>query len=778
MKFCVDTDKKNSWYIGTDNFDTDMINKVESIMFQGNGYMGIRAVSEERQLNERRNMFISGTFDAFPSEVTELPNLPDLLNMEIRIDGVALCLKDGHVQNYHKSLNLRNGELIREFDWTINEKSIHFKFSRFVSMRNKHLLVSKVEINSKYDDLNLQIKSGIDGQQSNSETQHLMEGDKRLYDGQIMQMKSETQQSHIKMIFNVKQEIYIDEVLLNIRPYIKMGRRQIFGNYELNLNVGQKFTLVKYANAYTDIDEEVLNSDLAQISLSTIKRASLSNYDELLQKSAKSWIKDVWQQSFVKITANDNQPQVAINFARYQLAANTPRDIRMNIGAKGLTGEGYKGHTFWDTEVFMLPYYIFTMPDIARDLLTYRYLGLEGAHKKSQLNNYQGAQFPWEAAWPDDGETTPLWGSADIVTGEPMKIWSGFIEQHVTSDIVIAIMEYLNATGDQVFAEDMGYEMVLDAAKFWVSRLEYDEDHDRYEITNVIGPDEYKEHADNNAFTNHTAKWCIQKAIKIFNLLKEDHPDIYVNLNEKMNLRDSYNEWLDKVNKIYLPQPNEAGIIPEDDQYLSKKVIDLSRYQTNNQVSDIFKSYNLNQINDMQVTKQADVLLLLSLFDDLFDDEIKRINWDYYEPKTTHDSSLSLSTHAIMANDLQLDKEAYDFYEMACETDLGSHIGKSSQGLHMAACGGIWNMTIKGFGGVRIRNGKLHLEPHLPEKWQQLQYQINWQGSILKVNVDHNKMIVGVAGRNVEFVNHGREYQLTNDSIIEIETPVIERADK
>src|SRR5699024_9151297 len=136
---------------------------------------------------------------------------------------------------------------------------------------------------------------------------------------------------------------------------------------------------------------------------------------------------------------------------------NTPLDSRMNIGAKGITGEGYKGHTFWDTEIFILPYYIFNMPEVARDLLRYRYLGLEGAHKKAEQNGYQGAQFPWEAAWPKDGETTPLWGSADIVTGKPMKIWSGFIEQHVTSDIVIAIMEYLHATDDQEFAESMGY---------------------------------------------------------------------------------------------------------------------------------------------------------------------------------------------------------------------------------------------------------------------------------------------------------------------------------
>ncbi|KRN98907.1 glycoside hydrolase family 65 central catalytic [Companilactobacillus kimchiensis] len=755
-----------------------MINKMETLMFQGNGYFGMRAAAEEHQLNERRNMFVSGTFDAFPSEVTELPSLPDLINMEIKIDGQALCLRDGQVENYHKYLNMKNGELIREFDWIINHKRINFKFSRFISMQDKHLMVSKVEIGSDRDDLNIKIRSGIDGQQSNSETQHLMEGDKRLYEGTFIQLKEETQQSHIKFVFNVRHRAYIDEVLLNNKPFIKMGRRQIFGNYDVDLNKGQKFTLVKYANVYTSIDSDVDNNDLAELSVNALKKNCLSNYQELLQKSEKIWNKDIWQKNYVEIDSDDINPQVAINFARYQMAANTPRDPRMNIGAKGITGEGYKGHTFWDTEIFMLPYYIFTMPNVARNLLKYRYLGLEGAHKKAQFNDYDGSQFPWEAAWPSDGETAPLWGSADIVTGEPMKIWSGFIEQHVTSDVVIATMEYLSATDDQKFAEDMGYEIILDAAKFWTSRLEYDQDHDRYEITDVIGPDEYKEHADNNAFTNYTAQWCIQKAIKVVNLLKEDHPDLYVKLDDKLNLVGAYEDWVSKVNKIYLPQPNADGVIPEDDKYLSKPIIDLSKYKLNNQISNIFKDYNLSQVNDMQITKQADVLLLIYLFENMFDDDIKRSNWEYYEPKTTHDSSLSLSTHAILANDLKLDESAYNFYEMACETDLGVHIGKSVQGLHMAACGGIWNMTIEGFGGVRITNGKLRIEPHLPATWRNLKFQINWQGSLLKVCVVNDKMSVEVVGDSIEFVNQNQDYQVPANSRIEIEVPVEETVER
>lgn len=774
MKFCVDTNEKNSWYIGTNDYGSKMINKFETVMFQGNGYMGMRAVAEEKQLHEQRDMFISGTFDACPNEVTELPNLPDLINLEIKIDGQPLCLKDGYVENYHKSLNLKNGELTRTFDWIINNKAVHFNYRRFISMYDKHLFVSQVEVSSAQDELNVQLSSGIDGRQSNDESQHLMEGDKRLYDGQYIQMQAETQQSHIDFVFNVRHKIYVDEVLLGDKLYINMSRRQIFGNYNVDLQAGQTLTFVKYANVYTSIDQDADPNKLTDDSVAALKRASLSNYNELLQKSDRVWNHNIWQKNYVQIDSEDEKPQVAINFARYQLAANTPLDPRMNIGAKGITGEGYKGHTFWDTEIFMLPYYTFTMPDVAKNLLTYRYLGLQGAHKKAQGNNYQGAQFPWEAADPTDGETAPLWGSADIVTGKPMKIWSGFIEQHVTSDIVIAIMDYLHATGDQVFADDMGYEIILDAAKFWSSRLEYNEEQDVYEINDVIGPDEYKEHADNNAFTNYTARWCIQKAIKVYNLIKEENPELYLKLSNKLNLETTYESWINQVNRIYVPQPNIEGVIPEDDQYLSLKNVDVSKFQVNDQISTIFKTYNLSKINQMQITKQADVLLLIYLFEDMFDDNIKQSNWNYYEPRTTHDSSLSQSIHSILASDLGLNDEAYKFYEMSCETDLGIHIGKAIRGLHMAACGGLWNMTVEGFGGVRIDNGKLRIEPHLPASWNSLKYQINWQGSTVRVGIDGEKMFVQVIGDGIEFVSYGREYQVPANGSLEIEVPVEE----
>lgn len=768
MEYCVTTKKDDSWYIGTDHFDLFKDDKTEAIMFQGNGYLGIRATAEERNLNERRNMFVAGTFDAFNDEVTELPNLPDLLNMGIQINQQIFSLSMGLIENYHKHLNLKNGELIRSFDWLINGNRISFKFSRFVSMSDVHLLVSKLEISSDQSDLKITLNSGIDGQYSNSGTQHLVEGDKRLFEGKILQLQEKTQQSNIGLAFNVLQKAYINKEQLDVKPNIDMGRRQIFDEYNVDLNKGDKFTFVKYANVYTTIDKDIEHETISVASMDAIKKSSMMTYKELLDKSTNAWNINVWQRSLISIDSDDVDPQVAINFARYQLAANTPKDPRMNIAAKGLTGEGYKGHTFWDTEIYMLPYFTFTMPEMARNLLEYRYLGLDGARRKARDNDYWGAQFPWESAWSTDGEMTPPWGSADIVTGKPMRILSGSLEQHITSDVVIAVMQYLAITEDQKFAEDMGYEIILDAAKFWASRLDWDPEYHKFMIDDVIGPDEYKEHIDNNAFTNYTAFWCIQKAIAVVELLRNSNSEIYDRLNSKLHLDDAYQDWISKVDLIFLPKPNKSEVIPEDDSYLQKKIVDTNQYQSDGGHAKIFKDYNIQQINDLQVIKQADVLLLIFLFDDLFGDDIKLANWNYYEPKTTHDSSLSFSTHSILASDLNLADTAYEYFEKACEIDLGSGVGKSVQGLHMASIGGIWNMVVEGFGGVRVLDGQLRIEPHLPSKWNSLHFEINWHQSLLKIDVYKDTFQISVLGDAITFVNHNELYHVAANSKIVI----------
>lgn len=322
------------------------------------------------------------------------------------------------------------------------------------------------------------------------------------------------------------------------------------------------------------------------------------------------------------------------------------------------------------------------------------------------------------------------------MTGQAIKIWSDFIEQYITFDVAFGVKQYLDVTGDKTFEVEKGYEILLDTAKFWTSRLECNAETGVYEICDVMGPDEYKEHINNNSYTNYTAHWNITYALQLMEELKTNSPELYATLDKKMDLSALTEAILAKVDKILLPKATEAEIIPQYDNYLTKTIVDLQKFKSSDGVDGLFHVYNLEQINQMQITKQADVLLLMLLFEGLFDEALKLKNFDYYEPKTTHDSSLSLSTHAILSADLGKLEKSYDFFHQAKNIDMGEYMKSSDAGIHAASLGGIWQMTVLGYGGVRMVDGKLRIEPHLPNEWQALDYGFDYQGESISVSVD------------------------------------------
>ncbi|WP_162000147.1 glycoside hydrolase family 65 protein [Companilactobacillus halodurans] len=767
MLFGIDTRNDDDWWIGVKAPDIRHLSKYESLMFQGNGYLGIRGALEERYLNEKRDMFVMGSFDKFQDEATELPNLPDIVNMEIQVDGKLLSLNHGIVTNYSRGLNLKNGEIVRSFDWQIEDIKLHFKFRRFVSMADCHLFVSKVEVTPLNRNIRLQIKSGIDGQQTNFGTQHFVESTKRLFNARFVQMQTHTQQSQVKFALTEYHRLFLDEEELSLNPHLEINRRQIFANYSVDLVKNQELVFIKYATVFSSTDKD-LQKNVSEDSLIELKQVGRMDYQELLRQSSQVWDETIWNDCLVEISAHNNKPQIAVNFARYQLLANMPHDFGMNIGAKGMTGEGYKGHAFWDTEIFMLPFFMFNIPQFAQNLLIYRYLGLIGAKRKAHQGGYQGAQYPWEAAMPTDAESAPLWGNADIITGEPMKILSGSTEQHVTGDVAFGVTQYLKATNDQTFAKRMGYEIILQCAKFWASRITWNNEKNRYEITDVIGPDEYKEHASNDAFTNYMAHWCMKQGAEIISDLRQNDLRTYEKLNKKINLEKLFRSLILKSAMLYVPAPNADSVIPQDDDYLSYKKINIDKYKKTNKNFDIFKDFDLKQLDKLQVTKQADVLLLLLLFEDDFSKEVLDKNWDYYEPKTTHDSSLSFSSHAILANDLGLYNRAFDYFENSCQIDLGKNMDSSIMGLHMAGLAGVWKVVVEGFGGVRIDHDNLRIQPHIPKTWNYLRYSIIWQTKKLNILVTHRHFSIVADGR-VKFIHQKRIYQLEPDERLTIE---------
>jgi hypothetical glycosyl hydrolase len=605
---------------------------------------------------------------------------------------------------------------------------------------------------------------------NNSGAQHFHEGEKRIYDKKYVQMLQQTTHSKITFIHNTVHSVSLDDV--EVASRFEMDRRKVFMIYNTEVKPDQTIRFEKISNLYTTRDKEFESfsvDSLKEYSIEQIKSASVTGYTALQLLSAEGWNK-IWKKIDIKIDSTDDSDQLAIRFAQYHLLIMTPaHDNRMGIGAKGLSGEGYKGHSFWDTELFMLPFFTFTLPHIARSLLEYRYNTIAGARRKALENGYKGAMFPWESAWADDGEVTPVWGAADIITGESTKIWSGFIEQHITSDISFAIWQYYQLTGDEDFMNKCGYEILLDTGIFWASRLQWNNVKNQYHINEVIGPDEYKEHVNNDAFTNYTAYWCIENAIRFYHLLKKEKPEIFSRLNPILNLESEITELQKKLPLIYLPQPNGNNIIPQDDTYLTLKDIDLSKYKNQEHVGSMFLDYSLSQVGKMQVSKQASVVMLMYLLEHKFSPEVKLANFNYYEARTLHDSSLSFSTHSIMANDLGNSDLSYSLYRKAATIDMGMNMKSSDHGIHGASLGGVWQIIVCGFGGIRMVGGKLRIEPKLPDEITQIIYPLCWKGNLMEITVNHDILYVDNKGTEpVKFSHLGKEFEVGSKSKLSI----------
>lgn len=769
----MDYSKAKEWIIGEQKFDSRFLGKCEAIMCLGNGYMGIRSVTEESYLGEKRDCFVAGTFNKFDeNEVTELPNAPDVINIPIEINGHRFTLEQGEVKNYYRQLNLRTGELTRTVEWISPcQDEIKFEFNRIVSMKELHTVAQRVTITPINHDITFRLLPGIDGSVTNSGVQHFSEGDKRFYDGKYMQSCQTTTQSKIDFVVTTRVILKENGTDFNAKQLILMERRKIMCEYTGQLEAGKTLEIEKISNIYTSRDKEYEGYNLEKlqgISLNALKLSEQKGYSVLAKESADEWEKRVWGHMPIVIESENSMDQLAIRFAQYHLYVMTPaHDNRMNIGAKGLSGEGYKGHTFWDMDIFALPYFTFTDPKVARSLEEYRYLSLPGAHKKAKENQYKGAQFPWESAWLDDGEVTPVWGAADIITGLPTKIWSGFIEQHITADVAYGIWQYYMVTDDKDFMERYGYELLMDTAVFWASRLEWSEEDKLYHINDVVGPDEYKEHADDNAYTNYMAHWNLGIAMDYYDKLKELQKDIFDRLNKKMNLEQAYEIWKERRPLIFLPKPRrEDLVIAQDANYLSYPTIDLTKYKESDEVGTLFKEYNLEQVNHLQVSKQADIMILFLLMEDLFSLEVKKANWEYYEPKTLHDSSLSLSTHVILASDMNEKELAYELFQRAVRIDAGENMKTSDAGIHAASIAGIWQSVVFGFGGVRMLHGTLRVCPNLPDKFHKLDFCIYWHGQRLHIVIDKEKIEITNETKEkiVEAEVFGQNYQI-RDSI-------------
>lgn len=582
--------------------------------------------------------------------------------------------------------------------------------------------------------------SGLNGQVTNSGTQHFACCEQCTFGERGIYLAEETLQSGYVIVEAANHRI---KGTLKTEGF-RNGPRKVEYLPTFEVGAGETCHLEKLVTIFTSRDLEFAQDEqqnyqrVVESAITAAEEASKQSFVDHQAEQSAAW-GERWKKADIEITGNEFD-QVAIRFAIFHLIQMTSwNDPRVSIAAKGLSGEGYRGHVFWDTEIFMLPFFIYSFPQVAKNLLMYRYLTLPGAMKKARENGYEGAMYAWESA--DTGEeTTPKWGGLDLKTRKPIRIWCGELEQHISADIAYAFWHYYQVTQDREWMIQHGAEIICLIARFWKSRLEWSAEETCYEINNVIGPDEYAESVNNNYYTNRLVQWNLRKAAEICQLMKEW--GVYDEFAARIQLTEEEQvHWLTVADQIKLSETPE-GLLVQFDGFLEMKQIDVAYYKT--LPGGLPSHLPWEEVTHSQVLKQADVVMLLYLLSDEYSSKVKRVNWNYYEPRTMHDSSLSAAIHSIMANEIGDPEMAYQYFVKAAKIDLGNNMGNSDHGMHAATQGGVWQAVVNGFAGVRVRDGLLCLEPSLPTEWEKVRFALTHQGVELVVVIEKSQVEIRV----------------------------------
>jgi len=736
------------WWIEEKEFDIKKINYSETIFTVGNGYLGTRGSLEGSHTAAFPQTFLAGVFDHNDSSVIHLVNTPNWVPLTIIANNERLCIQNAKTLEYYRILDMKQGLLYRFARFQDPKGNItRYESIRYASFAEQHLCEIKAMVTPENYSGEIMIRSEIDGHTFNLD--RIPYSELKDFDPEVKWEKWAKSKHLAHVITKVvnKKNLYLEMKALD-RPHnigyastlkLLKGKTNIYQmcDYEHTYHIatiqakrGQAVHLEKLVSIYTSRDIE--KTQLQNACCETLNKNSALSFNERFNLHKEVWDK-LWQDSDCIITGDD-KAQLAIRFNIYHLliAANK-NDPKTSIGAKTLSGEGYKGHIFWDVEIFALPFYTYTQPETAKSLLMYRYHTLQGAKENAEATGFKGARYPWESA--DYGhEETPKWSPDG-----KHRIWPGEEEIHITADIVHAIWTYYIATLDTNFLINYATPIIFETARFWASRLEYNKENDYYELSNIIGPDEYHEHIKNNSFTNWMAKWNLQKAVELFHWLHAQHENTFKIINQSLNISNGeIDNWATTAKKVQILYNPETKLFEEFENYFQLRDVSITEWDDKG-MPTYPEGYGDFNCGETMLVKQADVIALLYVLSDEFSDEIKKINFDYYEPKTMHASSLSTSIHAIMAIETHNREKALKYFEYSSCIDLYDHKGSTQDGIHMAAAGGTWQAIIFGFSGLRIKNRKPIFRPWLPKNWQEIRFKLKWHGDNLETTIRKNE---------------------------------------
>lgn len=758
------------WNITEDRFCMENNYRNETTFALSNGYIGTRGTFEEDydfSVDEGlEGNFINGFYESedirygewnfgFPLKSQSLLNLPNGKPVKIYVDNEQFDMRQGRLDFYQRTLNMENGTVVRSVDWTSpNGIKIRLLFERIVSFADKNVMVQRLSLLLLNRECEVRICSYIDGDVENHtrKTNPLVDYGpfgKRIHETrcsaseELLYFEGKTKKSGLTAAFGVGHSCHGSMACQSVSALQKEAYAELTWTF-----LGQqseKLVLDKFivCTSSLDMQEESLFGFVEE----KCRECTGLGYGYFKEKQTE-YMKSFWDIADVGIQG-DEALQQGIRFNLFHIMQAAGRDGRTSLGAKGLSGEGYEGHYFWDTEMYVLPVFVYTAPELAKKLLEYRYHTLDQARARARvLGHEKGALYPWRTINGEEASTYFPLGTA---------------QYHINGDIAYAFQLYVDVSGDREFLKEMAAEVLCETARVWADVGCFAECRgNQYCICAVTGPDEYNAIVDNNFYTNLMARENIRYALKALELLKETEPQFYQEFIERLSITDQETAYWERiVENMYFPYDEKRQVYPLDDGFMMRKPWDDSRIPVEKRHL-LYENYHPLFIYRQRMSKQADAILGMYLHSNLFTKEELKRNYDFYQEVTLHHSSLSTCIFGILASEIGYQEEAYEYFSQSARMDLDDYHNNFYAGIHAANMAGTWLAIVNGFAGIRTNAGMLAFHPFVPKGWKGYTFRIQYRGSVLEADMTKEACrFTLISGCELELSVNGKKIKLT-----------------
>ncbi|MGZ0016220.1 glycoside hydrolase family 65 protein [Yeosuana sp. AK3] len=742
--------KADHWSIIEEGFDVNQVKSSESLFSIGNGAMGQRANFEETYSGPTfQGSYIAGVYypdktrvgwwkNGYPEYFAKVLNAPNWIGINVTINGETLDLfKCQKVENFRRELNMKEGWLSRSFNATLqNSVEVEVHSKRFLSLDFDEVGAIVYQITPKNTDAQINFSPYLDNVITNEDSNW----DDKFWnvlsvsheDNQAF-IVSRTMKTHFHVCTAMQSQVSLNGEILNQEKTVLDTADFVEFQYQNHVNKGDTITLTKFGGYITDRNHD--KNKLISVAKETLNKVSDLGFDALLELQKTAWSK-IWDRADITISG-DVKAQQGIRFNIFQLNQTyLGTDARLNIGPKGFTGEKYGGSTYWDTEAYCIPFYLATKnQQVARNLLAYRYHHLDKAIENAEKLGFKNGAALYPMVTMNGEECHNEW---EIT----------FEEIHRNGAIAFAIYNYHRFTSDYSYIPEKGLEVLIGIARFWHQRATFSEAKNKYVILGVTGPNEYENNVNNNFYTNYMAKWCINYTAENIDIIEKEYPSDFIRIMTKVKLSKSeISQWKAVADNMYFPYSEEKKVYLQQDGFLDKELITVANLDKSQR--PINQKWSWDRILRSPYIKQADTLQGFYFFEDDFTLEELERHFDFYEPFTVHESSLSPCVHSIQAAKLGRMEQAYTFYLRTSRLDLDDYNHEVHEGLHITSMAGTWMSIVEGFGGMRVKNNTLSFTPRIPVQWEAFSFKVNFRNQILKVIVYQNETHFELEGNSV-----------------------------